>query len=102
MEADMHVLNYNIGPYPHLGGNGRSVLMIVLTVGQVRDYACYGAIVDLPVFDPDNSNNYETAKKLASTAKKLASNLVAAEGVKLSYKEAIKHFPSLPEEAYRA
>ena len=91
----MNILNYNIGPYPHLSGTGKSVFMAVLTIGQAQDYACYGAIIDLPAYEESNPGLYELAKKEASVR-------VSMHGHKLPYEEAQKHFPSLNRANYRA
>ena len=91
----MNILNYNIGPYPHLSGMGQSVFMAVLTKGQVQDYACYGAIVDLPDYEERNPGLYELAKKEASVR-------VAMNGHKLPYEEACNHFPGINGKKYRA
>ncbi len=90
----MNILNHNIGPYPHLSGTGVSVFMAVLTVGQGQDYACYGAIVDLPTYEEGNPGLYKLAKKAASVR-------VSMHGHKLPYDEAKRHFPNIKKEDYR-
>ncbi len=90
----MNILNYNIGSYPHLSGTGKSVFMAVLTKRQAQDYACYGAIVDLPDYEETNPDLYELAKKEASVR-------VSMYGHKLPYDEAQRHFPAIRKENYR-
>lgn len=60
------------------------LLLAVLTVGQVNDYAVYEGIVP------------------AHVGRKDAAAWVAQHGAKCSHKRAISYFPDLPADKYRA
>lgn len=64
-------------------------LWAVLTQGDNNDYAAYAAIV--PYSYIENDKNYENERR----------EWVAKRGNKLSFKEALFHFPYLEEKEYR-
>lgn len=89
------IVNNHVVGYPHLTGSGVARLMVVLTQDDIGLYACYAAIVDLLNIETSSTDDYNTRKEHLS-------HIIIGSGSKLSYREAIKHFPNLIEKKYRA
>ena len=69
------------------GANAPAMLMAVLTIGAVNDYAVYEGLVP--------------AEAASGTAREDAAGFIARHGLKCSYERAVTYFPHLPREQYR-
>lgn len=80
----MKVVNYTYRHFPS-PDLGMIDILIVLTIGQVGDYAAYAGAI-----------RFEEKEKVTNI------RWVADNGLKLSHAECVRYFPTVPANRYRA
>lgn len=88
------VVNYEVAGYPDCMDTGCNVMAVICHDEHMDQYAVYVGVVRLPLFDPDNPDDYKIGKEIAS-------KYVARMGTKQTEAQARNYFPNFPKGKYR-